>query len=147
MDIEAQKIALEKKVQQRQWALQEREMALRKLEPGVRPDYFAPDFSFVSSKSFSNKKPPKIVHQKFSTRVRALSSLSQSSSFKDTSPPPPLQPRPQETRSSSWDVSEREFDAVQDTQKSHSASLKNSAEYGLLGETGTSTAPYFLDKQ
>lgn len=147
MDIEAQKIALEKEVQQRQLALQEREMALREFEAGVRPGYLAPNFSFVTSKNSSNKKPPKTVHQKSSTRLRAPSSLFQSSSFKDTSPPPPLQPQPQETRSPSWDMSEREFDAVQDTQKSHSASPKNSGEYGLLGETGTSMAPYFLDKQ
>ena len=128
-------------------ALQEREIALRKFEAGVRPGYFAPDFSFVSSKSSLNKNSPKTVHQKFSTHMRALSSLSQSSSFKDTSSLPPLQLRPRKTRSSSWEVSKREFDTVQDIQKSHSASPKNSAKYGFLEETGTSTAPYFLDKQ
>ncbi len=110
IDIEAQKIALEKEVQQRQLALQEREMALREFEAGVRPGYLAPDFSSVSSKSSSNKRLPRTVHPKSSTPMRAPSSLSQSSHYKDTSPPPPIQPRPRETRSPSWDVSEHEFD-------------------------------------
>lgn len=101
IDIEAQKIALEKKIQQQKLALQEREMALREFEAGIHPGYLAPDFSFVTSKNSSNEKPPKTIHQKSSTRIRALSSLSQSSSFKDTSSLPPLQPRPRETHSPS----------------------------------------------
>lgn len=122
-------------------------MAICEFEASVRPDYLAPDFAFISSKSSSNKKPPKTVQQKSSTHIRASSSLFQSSSFKDTSPPPTLQPRPRKTRSFSWNMSEREFDTMQDIQKSHSTYSKNSAEYGLLGETRRSTAPYFLDKQ
>ena len=79
--------------------------------------------------------------------MRTPSSLPQSSSFKNTSLLPPLQPRPRETCSLSWDISEHEFDEVQDTQKSQSAFPKDFIEYKLLGETGTSMAPYFLDKQ
>ena len=122
-------------------------MIICKFEAGVRPSYFAPDFSFVSSKSSSNKKPPKTVYQKSSIRIHAPSSFSQSSSFKDTSPPPLLQSRPQKTRSPSWDISERKFDVVQNTQKSHSASSKNSTKYELLRETRISTVLYFLDKR
>lgn len=147
IDIEAQKIALEKEVQQRQLTLQEREMALREFEAGVCPGYLAPDFSFGPSKSFSHKRLPRTVYPKSSTPICAPLSFSQSSHFKDTSPPPPVQPPPRETRFPSWDISEHEFDAVQDTQKSQSASPKTFTEYGLLGETGTYTTPYFLDKQ
>ena len=146
LDIEAQKIALEKEVQQRQLALQEREMALREFEAGIRPGYLAPDFSFGPSKSSSHKRSPRTVYLKSSTPIRAPSSLSQSSQIQDISPPSPVQSPPRKTRSPSWDISEHEFDAVQDTQKSPSASPKPSTEYKLLGETGISTTPYFLDK-
>lgn len=93
MDIETQKIALEKEVQQRQLALQGRKMVFRKFEAGVCSSYLALDFSFVFSKSSSNKKPLKTVYQKFSNHIRVLSSFFQSSSFKDIFLPPLLQPR------------------------------------------------------
>ncbi len=80
-DIEAQKIALEKKVQQRQLALQEREMALREFEAGVRPGYQALDFSFVSYKSSSTEKPSRPSRQKSSTLTHTPSPLSQALSF------------------------------------------------------------------
>lgn len=116
LDIEAQKIALKKEVQQRQLALQEREMALHKFEAGIRPGYLAPDFSFGPFKSSSYKQLPRTVYLKSLTSKRAPSSLSQSSQIQDTFPPSPVQSPPRKTRSLSWDIFEHEFDAVQDTQ-------------------------------
>ena len=74
-------------------------MAFHKFEAGVYLDYLAPDFLFVFFKSFSNKKLSKIIHQKSLIYMYALFSLSQSSSFKDTSLLPLLQPRLRKTRS------------------------------------------------
>ena len=139
---------MEKEVQQRQLALQEREMALREFEAGVRPGYQAPDFSFVSYKSSSTEKPSRPPRQKSSTLTYTPSPLSQALSFKDKTPPLPTEP--QETRSASWDIPERKFNAVHDkesqdsTHKSQSVSPRKSTKYRLLEETEASMSPYFL---
>ncbi len=118
IDIEAKKIALEKEVQQRQLALQEREIALREFEAGVRPSYSAPDSSFVSYKSFLTEKPSRPPRQKSSTLTHTPSSLSQALSFQDKTSPLPTEPR--ETRSSSWNIPKREFNAVHDKESQDS---------------------------
>ena len=62
IDIEVQKMSLKKEVQQQQLALQKREILFCKFKARISPDYLALKFSFVSSKSFSNKKPTKTVY-------------------------------------------------------------------------------------
>ena len=142
---------MEKKVQQRQQALQERKMALREFEAGVRPGYQASDFLFVSYKSSSTEKPSRPLCQKFSTLTHTPSPLSEALSFKDKTPSLPTEPR--ETRSPSWDIPERKFNAVHDKErqdsihKSRSVSPRKSTKYGLLEETEVSMGPYFLYKQ
>ncbi len=57
---------------------------------------------------------------------------------------------PRETRSPSWDIFERKFNAVHDkesqdsTHKSQSVSPRKSTKYRLLEETEASMSPYFL---
>ncbi len=151
IDIEAQKIALEKEVQQQRLALQKREMAHRESEPGVYPGYQAPDFLFVFYKSSSTEKPSRPPRQKSSTFTYTPSPLSQAISFKDKTLPLPTEPR--ETRSLSWDIPERKFNSFHDkesqdtTHKSRSVSPRKFTKYGLLEETEASIGPYFLDKQ
>ena len=37
-------------------------MAVHKFEASIRPDYFFPDFSFITSKNSFNEKPPKTIY-------------------------------------------------------------------------------------
>lgn len=132
-------------------ALQEREMAFRKFEAGVRPGYQAFDFSFVSYKSSLTKKLSRPTRQKFSTLMHTPLPLSQPLWFKDKTPPLPIES--QKTCLPSWDIFKHKFNAIYDKEnqdsiyKSWSISLGKFTKYGLLEETEAFMGLYFLDKQ